>query len=171
METINEIKQTLKKLTSKEGITHFLAEQTALPKKRVQRIFEAGTPWPLVQDTPEFTYVATCRQYNGEYRKRIDPALVFTALADVLQWDPRTKEQQVKDLVAARETGRDWGYVADLQFSLTGRKYIRRVASRTGDQPWEVEEVFKGELLRIQKLFDCLEKMMSPTPQHTMQRI
>ena len=96
--------------------------------------------------------------------------LVFTALADLLQWDRGTKEQHVKDLVATRETGGDWGYVSDLQFSLTGREYIRQVAIRTGEQPWKVEEVFKAELLRLDRLFDFLEKVMSPHAPHAVQR-
>ncbi len=170
METINETKQTLKKLTSKKGIVDFLVEDSGLPREQVQQIFETGAPWPLEKDTPEFTYVATCRQYKLELRKRIEPALVFTALADVLQWDPGIKDQLVKDLVTARKTGGDWGYVSDLQFSLTGQKYIRRVARQTGEEPGKVEEVFKGELLRIQRLFDCLEKIMSPNVEEVAQR-
>ena len=49
-------------------------------------------------------------------------------------------------------------------------EYFRQVAIQTGDEPWQVEEVFREELLRLDRLFDCLEKVMSPTAQDMVQR-
>ena len=48
METTDEIKRAFNYLHSQEGTSQYLMEKTLLSRERVERIYQLGEPWPML---------------------------------------------------------------------------------------------------------------------------
>ena len=92
MNTVQKIKEAFDTLTSDEGILHFIAQQTCLPMERVERIYQLGSPWPLLNDAPEWAYFTAIQEGESAVEgDSIEGAL--NALASLRSMDIESQEK------------------------------------------------------------------------------
>ncbi len=143
MNTIQEVKEAYDSLNSDEGTLQFMTQHTYLTKERVEGIYRLGSPWPMWEDTPEWAYVIAILKGESTV-EGVSPKVALNALATLRQLDIESNE---------------------LAWPKEVMDHVEDVARLSGEESEVIQDVFKAEILRLQRMLQMIEQVASLKPQ------
>ena len=157
-----QIKRELDYLNSQEGTIQYWMERTYLPRERVERIYEAGIPHPLLDfENPTVDREILVGAFRGEIKTQdgINIDTYLNAHADMLQLDLAEMERKFAAYEAAVERGETpepLSIPPHLKGSSEVRDHLKEVAKLSGESMETIEDIYLAEIARWQRLFQLL---------------
>jgi hypothetical protein len=160
MDTAQKIKEAFDTLNSNEGTLQFIAQRTYLPMERVERIYQLGSPWPLLNDAPEGVYFTAIQEGESTVEgDSIEGAL--NALASLRSMDIESQEKKLDDFLAAQERSEKPDPIPGLEWSESFKDHFDEVARLSGEELSTIHDVFLAEISRHKQMLQLLQKMAS----------